>query len=117
MNYLEIADTYDMQADLLMSLIDKTSLDQQSTVAFALDLRVKAEDARTQHRYTERREIEHEQRLKSDQFDQQLRQQWLEVEKRKATALEALANAWGKVGELKEGQVIPFGPRGTEVVE
>lgn len=116
MNYLELADAYDSHANTL-SMVSQSA----EVVVAVLELREKAAGCRAAHVANEQQDAEHKVRISGDAFERNIRAQWLEVEKRKAAALELIAatlkfSAVLKGGNLGKDEVMLHGPNGTELV-
>ncbi len=135
MNYNEIAEAYDNQADTLQKQMDllvekqpysTTPLSewmklQFDSVRLILELREKAEDCRSNARREDRAVVEHAARLEYDEFDREVRKRWADssartaaAEERKAAAYEAFAKRWAP--DVGPDNVLLHGPRGTEIV-
>lgn len=85
MNYLEIADAYDAQADALIAAVGKVSTPPDAALAI-LELREKAADNRAAHA----REQDH---LEHRAFEYKTRTAYLELERRNVAARELQAES------------------------
>ncbi len=117
MNYLELAEAYDKQADVFASLLDFNKVEHRTSFMAVFELREKAQDCRCNHEHQERQRVEHEHRIESDKREFELRVKWCEAEVRQAAALEAIASGIAALaGVIDENKVLLHGPRGTEIV-
>ena len=95
MNYNELAEAYDKQADALAAVFgsaEATNTPVESLNAI-LTLREKAEDLRAAARQEERA-------IKSQRFDEEQRLRWMELIARGTSAQERKAAAYEKLVEL-----------------
>lgn len=101
MNYLELADAYDKQADVLF-LASGDAAATHEVASLALELREKAQDMRSAHR----REEDH---YSHREFEYKMRREYLELERRNAAAREKTAEAYGNMVEFMKS-ILPKPP-------